>query len=202
MADGSGSPLSVIRSPEVRQLWTKSLEPLLKDLGFRAGKSSTGGSSGWDRQQTNRSESFWFQIGRSGFDRYRGGQFVVEFIVTDTSRGVSLRDRMWRLIDDNSRQRAVDLNNRVIASLPGPSIEMLNALPESLRSTYVDSFKTMSEVPARDQDVWFRYATRTDVIDWGEYVASQLASVLNECESKLVALEPGTSSLFGVIQAS
>lgn len=191
-------PVEVIRSPEVRSLLAKAFRPALSELGFKQGKSEPGGWSGWVRETSALREFFWVQLSQSGFDRYSGGQFIVEFTLSDPARRTGLRDRMWRLLDDVSRREVVRINNAAIASLPGPSHEILNALPESLRSTYVASFETIDETPGANQDVWFRYATRGDVVTWGEFIDSRFRFVIQECERRIAAQEPGTGSIGGV----
>jgi hypothetical protein len=193
------SPLDVIRSPEVRSLLAKALKPALSELGFKQGKSESGGWSGWVRETSALREFFWIQLSQSGFDRYSGGRFIVEFTLSDPARRTGLRDRMWRLLDDVSRREVVRINNSAIASLPGPSRQILNALPESLRSTYVASFKTIDETPAVNQDVWFRYASREDVVAWGEFIASRFRFVIQEGERRIAAQVPGTGSIGGVV---
>ena len=193
------SPLEVIRSPEVRSLLAKALKPAISELGFKQGKSETEGWSGWFRETSALREFFWIQLSQSGFDRYSGGQFIVEFTLSDPVRRTSFRERMWRLLDDVSRREVVRINNGAIASLPGPSREILFALAESLRSTYVASFKTIDETPSANQDVWFRYATRGDVETWGGFIASRFGFAIEECERRLAALEPGTGSIGGAV---
>lgn len=192
-------PLEVIRAPELRSALVKALKPTLGDLGFKPSKNKPGGWNGWARDTAGLREFFWIQLGRSGFDRYTGGTFIVEFTVSDTVRRTALRDRIWRLLDDSSRREAVRISNGAIAALPGPSREILNALPESLRATYLGSFKTIDETPAQNQDAWFRYATRQDVAAWADFIASRFRFVIQECEQRLAGLQPGTNSMGGVV---
>jgi hypothetical protein len=193
------SPLEVIRSPEVRSLLAKALKPELSELGFKQGKSEPGGWNGWARDTSTLREFFWIQLGQSGFDRYSGGEFIVEFTVSDPARRTGVRDRMWRLLDEVSLREVVRINNAAIASLPGPSREILDILPESLRSAYISSFATIDETPPANDDVWFRYASRRDVVAWGEFIASRFRFVIQECERRIAALEPGTGSMGGVV---
>ncbi len=191
-------PLDVIRAPEFRSVLVKALKPTLGELGFKPSKNEPGGWNGWVRETAGLREFFWIQLSRSGFDRYTGGKFIVEFTVSDAVRRTALRDRIWRLLDDVSRREAVRISNGTIAALPGPSREILNALPESLRSTYLGYFKTVDETPAQKQDVWFRYATRRDLTAWADFIASRFQLVIQECEQRLAGLQPHTNSMGGV----
>ena len=191
-------PLDVIPAPEFRSVLVKALKPTLGELGFKPSKNEPGGWNGWVRETCGLREFFWIQLGRSGFDRYTGGTFIVEFTVSDAIRRTALRDRMWRLLDDVSRREAVRISNGAIAALPGPSRGILTALPESLRSTYLGYFNTVNETPGQKQDVWFRYATRRDVAAWADFIASRFQLVIQECEQRLAGLQAHTNSM-GVV---
>jgi hypothetical protein len=193
------NPLEVVRGPEVRALWNRAIRPVARQLGFKPGNAY---KPGWVRESAKERSTFWFQIDKYGFDKYTGGRFIVEFIFNDLHRQVSMRDRMWRLLDDGSHRAVVRLNNDVIASLPGPSSELLLDLPESLRSTYLDAFKPIIGVPEPDNDVWFRYATRADAAAWGDFIASRLPSVVTECSRALESLPVGAAVLAGVVLKS
>ncbi|TMG68706.1 MAG: hypothetical protein E6H82_00325 [Chloroflexi bacterium] len=84
---------------------------------------------------------------------------------------------MWALLDDLSRRAVVHMNNDVIASQPGPSHEILMSLPELLRSTYLNLFKPITDMPPSGHDLGFRYATKADATAWGDFIASRLPSV-------------------------
>jgi hypothetical protein len=194
-----GQPLEVIRAPQVRALWNKRLRPVLKELGFKAGKFSPGAWNGWERQSADLRMFFWFQLFRYGFDRYQGGRFILEFVGNDLPRKVGLRDRMWSVMDDASRREVVRINNEVIASLPGPSTETLGWLPETLRPTYLDDFKRIEAIPSAQDDVWFRYATMADVAGWGEFIATRLPSLIAGYEERLKSTQAGTSMISGYV---
>jgi hypothetical protein len=189
-------PLEVVRAPEVRTLWNRAIRPVARGLGFKPGNVYI---PGWVRESAEERSTFWFQIDKYGFDKYMGGRFIVEFIFNDLDRKVSTRDRMWTLLDDVSRRAAFRMNNGVIASLPAPSIEIVMSIPEPLRASYLGFFKTLTEMPERDSDVWFRYATRKDAASWGDFMAARLPSVVAEGGRLLSGLPPSTSVMGGVI---
>ena len=193
-------PLNVVRSTESRSVWKQALKPILKELKFRPGKyHGVGGWSGWTREAPPFREFFWIQINRYGFDRYTGGEFVVEFEFSNSDRHTSMRDRMWRLLDDASRREAIRMNNQTIESLPGPSPEVLEVMPASLTETYLRSFETVTVEPTVDTDVWFRFATRADVAAWGEFLASRLSDVVKSSEQRLMDMPEGTAVLMGTM---
>lgn len=94
-----------------------------------------------------------------------GGRFV-EFVVNDWRRPPNLQDRMRRLLDDATRREVIRINNDVIASLPGPSLEIVEALREDLPPYSFANFQRNEEIPAANSDVWFRYATRAGAARW------------------------------------
>jgi hypothetical protein len=165
-------------------------------MGFKPGKTVM---RGWLRTSPPPPVTFWFQVTQFGFDKHTGGKFIVEFTANDPIRGTSLRYRLWRLLNDRSRREVVALNNEVIASLPGPSTQILNGLPEFLRLTYLASFEPTIEADLINSDVWFRYATSDHAARWGDFVAKQLPTVVSECERRLAELAPDTASMAGVI---
>src|SRR5438445_5747776 len=92
---------------------------------------------------------------------------------------------MWRLLDEASRQEAVRLINNSIAVLPGPLPELYGVLPDSLRETRVLNFQPLTTIPPADYDLWFRYATHTDVDAWAQFLTSRIGSVVETNEERL-----------------
>jgi hypothetical protein len=194
-------PLDVIRSTEARSIWKLALNPVLKELRFKPGKShGTGGWSGWTRDAPPLHEFFWIQIDSYGFDRYFGGEFVVEFEFSNSERHTGMRNRLWQLLDNDSRREVIRLNNQTIGALPGPSAEMLAVYPGSLSETYLSRFEVMTEDLKSDRDVWFRYATRANVEAWGEFLASRLKNVIHSIEQSLNEMPEGAGVLFGAMR--
>lgn len=189
-----GDHLDVVRARDARALWNKAVQPVARSLGFKPGNVYV---PGWVRESAQERSTFWFQIDRYGFDKWSGGQFWVEFIYNDLSRQASIRNRMWALLDDLSRRAVVHMNNDVIASLPGPSHEILMSLPELLRSTYLNLFKPITDMPPSGHDLGFRYATKADATAWGDFIASRLPSVDARSSGLLKTLDAGTSLMDG-----
>jgi hypothetical protein len=105
---------------------------------------------------------------------------------------------MWGLLDDFGRREAVRLNNRAIASLPGPLPEIYGEMPAGLQETNLRRFQPITEIPPGEEDMWFRYATRADVDAWAEFLASRLAMTVEECEHRLQSLAQGSVMLAGL----
>ena len=189
-------PLDIVQANEARALWSKAVRPVATQLGFKPEMTIM---HGWVRDATPVQLTFWFQVTQFGFDKQTGGKFIVEFTAQNPSRRTSLRNRMWRLLDDESRREVIRINNAVIASLPGPSTSILNGLAEFLRATYLSSFGLVNDIPPASTDVWFRYATRGDALRWGDFVASRLPSLVAECERSLENQLTGTSSMGRVV---
>lgn len=184
-------PLEIIRADEARATWSKALRPVAAGLGLKPGAVSH--RRGWLRESAGKRLAFWFQLDQNyGFDSYLGGRFVVEFLANDFIRETGIYARIWRLLDDDSRRKAILLNNAAVASLPSPPTEIMSALPEDLRPYFIKQFELRGETPAAKEDVWFRYATRADVARWADFLASRLANVVAECERRLADLPPKT----------
>jgi len=193
-----GVPLDAIRSTEVRSVFKRALKPELKKLEFKIAEADPRGPSGWEREVRPVREFFWIQLSSYGFFRDSGGEFIVEFVFSNSEHHTAVRDRMWRLLDDSGRQEAVQLSNHAIASLPGPLPEIYGEMPAGLQETSLQRFHPITEIPPAEHDIWFRYATRSDVDAWAEFLASRLAPVVKECEDRLQSLAAGSVMLAGL----
>jgi hypothetical protein len=190
-------PLDVIRSTDVRSAFNAALRPELKKLGFKRAK---GGPSGWAREQPPLRDFFWIQFSSFGFFRDIGGKFVVEFEFQNAERGTSIRDRMWRLLDDASRREVVRLNNQAIKALPGPLPEIYGQLSSQLDQAHRQNFDLITEIPPVHSDVWFRYATRENVGAWAAFLASRLDGVVIANEERLSTLPNGAAVFLGTMR--
>lgn len=193
----SDAGLVLVPAADARKAWDRMIRPVATVLGFKPGKTVM---RGWIRDAPVR-VTFWFQVTMFGFDKNSGWKFIVEFTASDPARQTALRDRLWRLLDDRARREVMHINNDVVRSLPGPSDAILGALPQDLRQTYLDSFKSTPE-PRIHNDVWFRYATVADVDRWGAFVAAQLPPAVAECEHRLADLPAGSQTMGGVLVKS
>lgn len=190
--------LDVIKSRQVRTIWTIAVGPVAQHLGFRPGRPDQRTPVGWWRDSSRGRCFFSFQIDqRFGFDRRMGGRFVVNFSASESKRDVSLWARMWGLLDPTAQVEAVRMNNRVVESLPNPAEEIVSALPLDLRPYYLANFKVIDEPPPANSDVWFRYATIDHATNWGQFVASHLPEVVGEVERRLSRQAEGTQSMAG-----
>jgi hypothetical protein len=194
-----GRPLDVIRSTEVRSVFKRALKPELKRLGFKLANTYDR-PGGWARDVPPVRDAFWIQFSSYGFFRDIGGEFIVEFVFHNSDRNTHIADRMWRLLDEASRQEAVRLINNSIAVLPGPLPELYGVLPESLRETHMGNFEPLTTMPPANDDVWFRYATRTDVDAWAEFLASRIGRVVETNEERLRTMPENSTIFAGLIR--
>ncbi len=195
----SGLPLKLVSAADARAAWGRLIRPNAAALGFRPGKVVM---RGWIRETGQVRVGFWFQITMSGFDKHTGGKFIVEFSASDSSRHTGLRQRLWRLLDAQSREEVHRINNEVIASLPGPSDAILHSLSGPIRDANLRNFQPTVSVPPPNSDVWFRYATLLDVERWGEFMRPRLRLAVAECERLLAKLPVNTGSFSGVTVAA
>jgi hypothetical protein len=195
----SRRPLDVIRSTEVRSVFKDALKAELKTLGF---KTARDGPTGWAREVPPIRDFFWIQFNSYGFFRDAGSEFIVEFAFHNAARRTAIRDRMWRLLDDASRREVVRLNNQAINALPGPLPELYGAEPDRTDKTWQQRFEPISEIPPTHSDVWFRYATRMDVDNWAEFLASRLGPIIIANEERLNMMPEGATVFLGAIRKS
>jgi hypothetical protein len=122
------------------------------------------------------------QCGQSGWEPRAGGRFVVEFEMSDSPK-ISTgnhRNRLWRLLNEDQRRRATDINNFVSQTLPEPDQKFLAILADSVREHYLRAFAANPVVPNPTADVWFRYYDESDAGKWAEFLGDSIVSALNE----------------------
>jgi hypothetical protein len=193
----SRRPLDVIRSTEVRSVFKDALKAELKKFGF---KTARDGPTGWAREVPPIRDFFWIQFNSYGFLRDAGGEFIVEFEFRNSARRTAISDRMWRLLDDASRHEVVRLNNQAINVLPGPLPELYGEEPHRIDEIWQQRFEPISEIPPTDSDVWFRYATRIDVGNWADFLASRLGPIIIANEERLNTMPEGATIFLGSIR--
>lgn len=140
--------------------------------------------------------SVWFQCGKYGWDSYAGGEFFVNFAVSDSSdvEGVVRRDeRLNYFLTDSELVFARDYQDKVIAGIPKP--------PESYFETLLAQWSKHAESAAelvetvrgyfeptplpyqRHQDFALRYWLAGDVTGWATLIASVLPRAVREMET-------------------
>jgi hypothetical protein len=172
-----------MKSTEVYGLLKRELDPVMKSAGFRRARALLS----WSRPHGDRHIVVWCQASRDGWDDCAGSKFVVEFqlsreaiVGADPSR----RARIGRLLDDRDRDAARSLQNAVISRLrrPAPSHPKLH-VSENVTKWYLASFEPVREPYAAGHDIWFRYASADDVLNWAKFIAEHIGACVRQVES-------------------
>jgi len=110
------------------------------------------------------------QLNPRGFSRHWGSQFTLNFDLSPRPTPMTsdyLRARLWKLLERGHRKRALEIQRKVVASLPEP--------PELIRR----NFRGTRFAPPRYwpwEDVWLRYGTLDDVRVWADFLRQSLPS--------------------------
>lgn len=140
--------------------------------------------------------SVWFQCGKYGWDAYAGGEFYVNFTVSDSPdvEGVVRRDeRLNYFLTDAELVVARDYQDKVIAGIPKPPESYFETLLTQL-SKHAESAKELVETVRtyfertalpfqRHQDFALRYGQPSDVTGWAGLIASVLPRAVEEMET-------------------
>lgn len=179
---GGGAPTKV-DSRRVYAIAREVLGQLAKELGFRREKAMLS----WTRPQGSQHLTFWFQVGRFGWDRYAGSQFTVEFQLSARpevgSGSGPQRARLSELLTHAGRDEVLRRENTVIRRLVRPPrsyIEWLGSGSVEVESSYLREFESVDEPYAQGDDIWFRYGSEQDVRDWCEFIRATLPSAIDK----------------------
>jgi hypothetical protein len=125
------------------------------------------------------------QARQSGWDRYAGSLFVVEFEISDTPKLDTgwHRRRLWRVLAEKDRDVFHQLNNLVAVTLPHPDPGFISALTPQAAEWYKKAFDP-SPMPQPGDDVWFRYYDQDDATAWGHLIAAAVVPALQTFESE------------------
>ncbi len=182
MTIGGEGPTKV-DSRRVYSIAREVLGQLAKDLGFRREKTMLS----WTRPQGSQHLTFWFQVSQSGWDRYAGSQFTVEFQLSARpevgSGSGPQRARLPELVTDADREELRRRENIVISRLVRPPrsyIEWLSSASAEVESLYLRQFESVDEPYSQVNDIWFRYGSEQDVRDWCEFVRAMLPAVIDK----------------------
>jgi len=106
---------------------------------------------------------------KGGFSRHWGGRFTLRFELS--SRPVPITSmktaHLWKLLDRAHRKNALEIQRRVVSSLPDP--------PELIRRNFYGSrFAPPRYWPW--EDVWLRYSTPEHIQIWAQFLRQNLPS--------------------------
>jgi hypothetical protein len=171
-----------MKSPEVYSLLKSELAPWFKSGGFKRAK----GFLGWSRPHGDAHTVVWCQVSQSGWDRYAGSGFVVEFQRSPDSviGGLNARrERFSSFLSPEEREDVRRIQNQVIAELhvPPASYPVLH-VAQQVTDIYLKQFKTVTEPYPRQHDIWFRYASPEHVIRWAGFILGKLPAFISVVE--------------------
>jgi hypothetical protein len=163
------------------------LDPALTRTGMQ--RLSRAGYPSWRRQDggTGISTLISLQIDSKATDPFSGGGFRVELERSKNrlpARGLNGRALFFQLLRDDELAILVSEQNRIIDSLPTPTIEQIELYPAgAVRDQYLKYFE-----PQRKFDVaesWLRYHTDDDLAAWTRLFAPLVAAMIERAESNL-----------------
>lgn len=120
------------------------------------------------------------QCSQSGWDRYAGNEFVVEFEISPEARLFTggHRNRLWRLLSELERRAFWEQNNMVIATLSQPDPRYVAAFPPAVQDWYRKKFTPSATVPDATTGVWFRYYDEQDAAAWAGLLARSITPAI------------------------
>jgi hypothetical protein len=163
-----------------------ALDPTLRDLGFgRVPKTST---AAWIRPEASRWLMLWFQPDRWNGPQSAGFKFTVELRLAEQPvlYAAGRRARLPALLEPDERERLRQMENRVLARLPGPDRGYLRSLPDSLREALLADRKPRLVPYPAGLDVWFRHQDRDDV----DALLALIVEVLPSAIDRFLAGDP------------
>jgi hypothetical protein len=127
------------------------------------------------------------QIDSKATDAFAGGKFRVELERSKNSlpaRGLNGRALFFQLHRNDELAILLSEQNRIIESLPTPTIEQIELYPlGAVRDQYLKYFQ-----PQRNFDViysWLRYHTDDDLVAWTRLLAPLAATLITRAEAIL-----------------
>jgi hypothetical protein len=171
-----------MKSPEVYSLLKSELAPWFKSGGFKRTK----GFLGWSRPHGDVHTAVWCQVSQSGWDRYAGSEFVVEFQRSPEPVIGGLdarRERLGSFLSPEEREEVRSIQNAVIAALqfPPTSHPVLH-VAQQVTDLYLKKFNTVSEPYPERHDIWFRYALPEHVLWWARFIIGKLPECISVAE--------------------
>ena len=161
------------------------IDPIVRPLGYSREKS---GPPTWAQAESSGPKTaFWAQVNAKAVDSYSGGELLFEFErLTGRRTAAKLpgRARLDQLLVPSEMELMLEHQNALIASLPRPPVEQVEAYPESLREMYLQEFEPQRTF--RPGNFWLRYLTIEHVQEWLPLVAELLPRVLD----RAARLEP------------
>lgn len=173
-------------STDVYARIARHLQPKLELLGYRPG--ATAEFPWWYVTDGNGRMFVSAQIDTKATDPFAGAGFRLEF--EKGGAGVPNaklvgRALFFQLLSNDELRPLLDLQNRIIESLPLPPEAQINSYPEFLRAQYRSYFQPQAAFNAVQS--WLRYRTLADVDRWMEMLAPLMSTVHERARTRLNA---------------
>ena len=183
---------AALKAKELYQVLDRRLRPLFSERDFRKQKKSR---LTYQRIVGGKYQSIWFQTDKYGWDTYAGGEFYVNFTVsesTDVEAGARRDERLNFFLTDAELERARTHSDEIVGRIPKPPESYFIDLetgfaksvgPEAARSlieTVRRRFEPQSYPFRRNQDFRLRYWRPADVVGWASLIASVLPRAVEQ----------------------
>jgi len=152
----------------------------------------------FQRSVGDKYQSIWFQTDKYGWDSYAGGEFYVNFTVSespDVEAGARREERLNFFLTDAELERARKYRDEVVERIPKPPESYFIDLEAGFaKSVGAESAKSLIEtvrkrfepepIPyRRHQDFRLRYWLPADVEGWASLIASVLPRALEQMQT-------------------
>ena len=167
--------LALVRWEEVHKVLRPAIEDGLHANGFNR-------TAATPKDLSPRPRGWWLEIAenrfvvvslqldsKGGFSRHWGGRFTLDFELSPRPVAISSgeREHLWRLLDRAHRKNALEIQTKVVCSLPDP--------PDLIRRNFYRArFAPPHYWPW--EDVWLRYGTLENVQIWAKFLRQSLPS--------------------------
>ena len=184
-----------MKAKELYRALETDLKPWLTTRGFKKRRVSR---LTFQRLVDGKYHSVWFQCDSHGWDAYAGGEFFVNFTVSespDPEAGARRDERLNFFLTDIELARARHYRDEVVERIPKPPHSYFVTLQSqfsktvgaesaaSLVTTVRDQFAPAAIPYRRNQDFRLRYWQPEDVAGWAAMIIPVLARALEDMES-------------------
>jgi len=184
-----------LKAKELYQVLERRLRPLFAERDFKKQKRSR---LTFQRLADARYQSIWFQTDKYGWDSYAGGEFYVNFTVSESSdveAGAVIEAMHADGLTDEELERARNYRDEIVSRIPKPPESYFIDLEAGFaRSVGPDSARTLIEtvrqrfepetIPyRRHQDFRLRYWRAADVEGWANFIAPVLPRAIQQMQS-------------------
>ena len=186
---------AALKAKELYQVLERRLRPLFAERDFKKQKRSR---LTFQRLVGDKYQSIWFQTDTYGWDSYAGGDFFVNFTVsesTDVEAGARREERLNFFLTDAELERARNYRDEIVSRIPKPPDSYFEQLEtgfaksvgEKSASSLIETVRKRFEperIPyRRNQDFRLRYFRPEDVEGWASFIAPVLPRAIEQMQT-------------------